>query len=69
MVVFNMDKWKRNGNTIYNDDSIGYENAKKRLEKLKENKLKEQNIEEIKRKVDIIWYYLKKMQIIPDNIN
>lgn len=70
-----MDKWKRNGNVLYNDDEIGYENAKKRIEKMKEKKNKEienkkliDDISELKEKVSIMWRYLQLANIIPKNL-
>lgn len=50
-----MDKWKRNGATIYNDDETGYQNAKRRLQKQQKDKEKETLINELKKKVDILW--------------
>ncbi len=64
-----MDNWKRNGNTLYNDDEVGYENAKKRIQRQREKKLKEiedrkniEELQEIKRKVDIMWEYFSKLK-------
>jgi hypothetical protein len=70
-----MDKWKRSGNVLYNDDEIGYENAKKRIAKQKEKLDKEreerkqkEDFAEIKRKVDIMWHYLQMTDILPKDI-
>ena len=70
-----MDNWKRSGNVLYNDDEIGYENAKKRLEKRKQQHLKEredrqlrEDVEEIKRKVYTMWKYLQIANILPKDL-
>ncbi len=70
-----MDNWKRSGNVLYNDDEIGYENAKKRMEKRKQQQLKEredrqlrEDVEEIKRKVYTMWKYLQIANILPKDL-